>query len=82
VILPDVDVLVNAFRADAPYHAVCRSWLDRIIRQDARFRISPLVVSVVRISTNRRAFAQPSTLADALGFCDDLYYSVSRIARR
>jgi uncharacterized protein len=73
MILPDVNVLVNAFRADATYHALCRQWLDRIIREDARFGISPLVLSaVVRISTNRRAFEPPSTLPEALGFCDDL----------
>ena len=73
MILPDVNVLVNAFRADAPYHAVCRAWLEKIISQDARFGISPLVLSaVVRITTNRRAFTQPSTLSEALGFCDDL----------
>lgn len=71
MILPDVNVLVNAFRSDAAYHDVCRVWLDEVVGQDARFGISPLS-AVVRISTNRRAFQRPSTVSEALGLCDDL----------
>jgi toxin-antitoxin system PIN domain toxin len=73
MILPDVNVLIYAFHKEAPEHAVCRKWLDGVVLGDARFGISPLALSaLVRITTNRRAFPNPSTLDDAFGFCDDL----------
>jgi len=73
MILPDVNVLIYAFRKDAPHHAICRPWLDRVVLGNARFGLSPMAMSaVVRITTNRRSYATPSLLDDAFGFCDDL----------
>jgi toxin-antitoxin system PIN domain toxin len=73
VILADVNVLIYAFRRDVPQHVVCRAWLDSIVMSDARFGVSPLALSaVVRVTTNPRAYAAPSTLEDAFGFCEDL----------
>jgi toxin-antitoxin system PIN domain toxin len=73
MILPDVNVLLYAFRHDAPHHAQCRSWLDRVIGADARFGLSPLALAaVVRVATNVRAFPAPSTAEDAFGYCSDL----------
>jgi uncharacterized protein len=71
--LADVNVLIYAFRPDAIRHAACKAWLDDTISGEARFGVSPLALSgVIRITTNRRAYRQPSTLNEALGFCDDL----------
>jgi toxin-antitoxin system PIN domain toxin len=71
--LPDVNVLIYAFRRDTPQHEVCRSWLERVIFSDARFGVSPLVLAaVVRITTNPRAFQTPSDLQEAFRFCDDI----------
>src|SRR4051812_23155525 len=73
MVLPDVNVLLYAFRADAAEHPVARLWLDGIVLGDAMFGLSPVVMSaVVRISSSRRAFATPSTIDDAFGFCEDL----------
>lgn len=73
MILPDVNVLIYAFRPDAPQHKVCRNWLDGVVRGEARFGISPLALAaVVRITTNTRSYREPSTLPEAFGFCDDL----------
>ena len=73
MILPDVNVLIYAFRVDTPHHALCRSWLEGVVTGDARFGISPLALrAVVRITTNPRAFVTPSSLDEAFGFCDDL----------
>lgn len=73
MILPDVNVLIYAFRRDLPQHAVCRPWLVAVVSGDARFGLSPLVLAaVVRITTNPRAFRTPSTIQEALGFCEDL----------
>ena len=73
MILPDVNVLIHAFRRDAPRHAVCRAWLDGVIMGDARFGVSPSVLSTVaRVTTNPRSYRTPSTLEDAFGFCEDI----------
>ncbi len=73
MILPDVNVLIYAFRTDVPEHALCHAWLKSVVFGDARFGISPLALSaLVRITTNRRAFPHCSTHQEAFGFCDDL----------
>jgi predicted nucleic acid-binding protein len=71
VILADVNVLIHAFRKDSSDHQVCKPWLDRVVRGEARFGVSSGVLSaVVRITTNRRAFAHPSAIDEAFGFCE------------
>ena len=73
MILPDVNVLIYAFRKDVREHALCRRWLDRVIFGEPHFGLSPLALgAVVRVTTNRRVYAEPSTLDEAFGFCDDL----------
>jgi uncharacterized protein len=73
MILPDVNVLIYAFRQDMQHHALCGSWLREVVAGDARFGLSPLALSaVVRITTNGRIFAQPSGVAEAIAFCEDL----------
>ena len=73
MILPDVNVLISAFRADLPQHAVCRPWLVEVVSGDARFGLATLVLSaVVRITTNGRIFTTPSPMTEAFAFCDSL----------
>src|SRR6187200_1540485 len=53
MILPDVNVLIYAFRTDNDHHAACRAWLEAVVSGDARFGIAPPVLSaVVRITTD------------------------------
>ena len=73
MILPDVNVLIHAFRPHSSQHSVCRAWLAGFVSADARFGLSRLVLSaVVRITTNPRAFRAPSEISEAFGFCEDL----------
>ncbi|HZC17812.1 MAG TPA: type II toxin-antitoxin system VapC family toxin [Caulobacteraceae bacterium] len=73
MILPDVNVLIYAFRQDLPQHATSRSWLEDVVAGDARYGLSPLTLSaLVRITTNPRTFVTPSSVEEAFGFCDDL----------
>ena len=73
MILPDVNVLIYAFRKDVPQHAVCRPWLEAVVTGDTRFGLSPSVLSaVVRITTNPRAYKMPSAIEEAFRFCDNL----------
>jgi len=73
VILPDVNLLIYAFRADAPLHSVSRAWLEGVIAGEAKFGLSKMALSaLVRVTTNRRSYPLPSSLGEAFGFCDDL----------
>jgi toxin-antitoxin system PIN domain toxin len=69
VILPDVNVLLYAFRSDSTDHARYHEWLDRLVNGAEAYGMSPQVLcSVARIATHPRVFAAPSRLEDALAF--------------
>jgi toxin-antitoxin system PIN domain toxin len=73
MILPDVNILVHAFRADTPNHGICRRWLDGVVNGDARYGMSPQILSsVIRIATHPKVFAIPSSTDEILEFCDIL----------
>ena len=62
MILPDVNVLIYAFRPDSPYYALCHPWLTAIVAGDARFGLSPLALSaLVRVATHPGTFREPSS---------------------
>ncbi len=73
MILPDVNALVYAFRADVAQHSVCKAWLDSVVLGDRRFGLSPLsLAALVRVTTNRRIYIQPSSFAEAFAFSENL----------
>lgn len=73
MILPDITILVHAFRSDFSDHATCRPWLESAINGDARFGMAPQVLcGVVRITTHPKVFVQPSRLDEVLRFCNVL----------
>jgi toxin-antitoxin system PIN domain toxin len=73
VILPDVNVLLYAFRRDDDRHDKVRRWLDGVVSGDAAYGVSPqTLASFVRISTHPRIYVQPSSLSEALDFCEVL----------
>lgn len=73
LILPDANVLVYAFRRDAQQHKEFKGWLESALTNEPVFGISGIVLSaVVRIVTHPRIFVKPSSLQQALGFCEVL----------
>jgi toxin-antitoxin system PIN domain toxin len=73
VILPDVNVLLYAFRNDSPDHDSYREWLLEIVNGDSAYSIAPQVLaSLVRISTHPKIYARPSRPEDAFDFCEGL----------
>jgi toxin-antitoxin system PIN domain toxin len=73
MILPDVNVLVYAYRPDAPNHVQSRKWLDHVADSVSAFGISKLTLSAfVRIVTNPRIHDIPTPLDAAFAFCDAL----------
>lgn len=68
MIIPDVDVLIGAFRQDTVGHDALRSWLEKAVAGAELLGLTDAVLGgVVRISTHPRVFAVPSTLDEVLG---------------
>ena len=81
MILPDVNVLVYAHRADSADHAEYREWLEATINAEAGDGLSDLVLSgFVRVVTHPRLFETPSTLANATRFVAQLREQPNRVA--
>lgn len=71
--LADVNVLVYAFRADAPGHAEHRAWLESLVGSDEAYAVSDHVLSgFLRVVTHPRVFHPPTPLDIALAFADAL----------
>lgn len=71
MILPDVNVLLYAFRSDSANHKLFRTWLEDVIGGDSAYGMSPQVLaSVIRVATHPRIFAKPSRLKDVVAFAD------------
>ncbi|HEY3119556.1 MAG TPA: type II toxin-antitoxin system VapC family toxin [Vicinamibacteria bacterium] len=71
MLLPDVNVLVYAYRADAPGHRDYRRWLERLVLGEEAFGVSELVLSgFLRVVTHPHVFDPPTPVEDALAFAD------------
>jgi toxin-antitoxin system PIN domain toxin len=71
--LVDVNVLVHAFREDAPGHTGYKAWLDALVDSDATFAVVGQVLSgFLRIVTHPRVFQPPTPLEPALAFVEAL----------
>ena len=73
MILPDVNILIYAFREDTPFHDICRLWLEAVLDSGADFGVSRLALAaVIRVTTGPKFYQEPSTLDEAVGFCSYL----------
>ena len=71
---PDVNVLVSAFREDAPHHGRCRAWLVEALSGREQVGLSELVLSgVLRVLTHPRIFHPPTPNEAAIAFVDALF---------
>ncbi|HEY5219895.1 MAG TPA: type II toxin-antitoxin system VapC family toxin [Gemmatimonadaceae bacterium] len=67
--LVDVNVLVYAFRGDAPGHAEYRTWLNALVSADEAYAVSDHVLSgFLRVVTHSCVFHPPTPLGRALEF--------------
>ena len=75
MILPDVNVLIYAFRIDAHRHSDYREWLQSVVDGEAPYGMSPQVLAaVVRITTHPRIYARPDQPEAAIGFANTLLH--------
>lgn len=67
--LVDVNVLVYAFREDAPEHEAYAEWLEGVVNGAESYAVSDLVLSgFLRVVTHPRVFTPPTPVAPALAF--------------
>lgn len=67
--LADVNILVNAFRADSEHHRRCADWLDSVVNGDSAYGVSPQVLcSFLRVVTHPKIFVRPSKREEAAEF--------------
>lgn len=73
MILPDVNILLYAHRSDVADHARFRDWLRDATAGPEPFGISEIVLSsFVRVVTHPRILRPPTSLEQALEFCESL----------
>lgn len=71
--LPDVNILVYAFRREHARHEEYRAWLTRLIQGPQAYGMSDLVLAgFLRITTHPRIFKHPDRLEDAQAFVEEL----------
>jgi toxin-antitoxin system PIN domain toxin len=69
LILPDVNVLLYAFRDDSVDHTRYRAWLEGVLSGDEAYGMSSQVLcSVARIASHPRIYVSPSRIEDAFAF--------------
>jgi toxin-antitoxin system PIN domain toxin len=69
MLLNDVNVLVTAFRGDAPGHKVCRDAVVDMMAAPLPYAVSDLVLSgFLRVATHPRVFDPPALTDEALAF--------------
>lgn len=73
MLLPDVNVLIYAHRAESPEHSRFADWLRALAGGPEPFGLSELAASAfVRIVTHPKIWSEPTTTEDALQFIDNL----------
>lgn len=73
MILPDVNVLVYAYRREATDHYAYAEWLTALVAgRDELALVDHCLAGFVRIVTNPRILAEPAPASDALRFVNRL----------
>lgn len=73
MVMPDVNVLVYAHRADERVHGPYKRWLTDLVNGPEPFALSLLVaVGFVRVVTNPKIYRLPTPLPTAIAVVDQL----------
>lgn len=67
----DVNVLIATYRADHPHHSRVRPWWLAALQSGERIHVPDIAwVAFLRIVSNPRVFAVPSSMSQACDFAD------------
>ena len=73
MIVPDVNILIYAFRAEQPDHKRYRAWLTEALAADEPVALLGQILSgFMRVVTNPRVFARATPPAEAARFAEAL----------
>jgi toxin-antitoxin system PIN domain toxin len=73
VLVPDINVLVYAYREDSADHDGYLAWLEGVAGSQAPFGlVDPVLSGFLRIVTHPRVFDPPSPIHHALRFIEEL----------
>lgn len=68
MIVPDINLLLYAEIDAFPLHGAARRWWEELLNGDRAVGIAPVCLfGFIRLSTNRRVFAEPLSVEDAIG---------------
>lgn len=82
MLLPDVNVLLAAFRTDHAHHEIARAFLDDVRGGSETVGLCDVALSgVVRLATNPRVFGRPDSADAVLHFVDVLAEPPARLIR-
>jgi len=82
VLLPDVNVLLAAFRADHDHHTLARNFLEGARSGSIALGLSDVAMaSVVRLATNPRVFVRPDTTGAVIAYVDVLLEAPAQLLR-
>jgi toxin-antitoxin system PIN domain toxin len=73
LLVPDVNILLYAFRDDMPEHIWAKPWLESVITGPDDVRLPDVVATgFLRVVTMTRFFSEASRAADGLAFLESL----------
>jgi toxin-antitoxin system PIN domain toxin len=73
MLLPDVNVMVHAFRVDAVKHVEYKGWLDAALQAPESVGLAePVVTGTLRVVTHPRIFNPPTPIKAALDYANAL----------
>ena len=68
MIIPDLNLLLYAYFENYPQHAAAKQWWESIVNgKDIVGIVPPVAFGFVRLATNRKIYAPPISVEDALG---------------
>lgn len=82
MLLPDVNVILAAFRADHDHHRLARRFLEQARSESVALGLSDVALaSVVRLATNPRVFVRPDTTEAVLEYLEVLLEAPAQLLR-
>ncbi len=82
MLLPDVNVLLAALRADHDHHKPARAFLEQARSRSVPLGLSDVALaSVVRLATNPRVFVRPETPNSVIDYLDILSEPPAQLVR-
>lgn len=82
MLLPDVNVVLAAFRADHDHHRLARDFVEQARSGSVALGLSDVVLaSTLRLATNARVFVRPDTIDAVIEYLDVLLEPPAQLVR-